>query len=121
VPLVEEGWIARQETQSIAAEYVRPLRLANIDTLILGCTHYPFLRSVIRRAMGDSVQLVDPAQDTVQELAAHLKKNPSLDRQLRAHRRPHQFYVSDRTERFIALAREWLGQEVAVQAAASKQ
>jgi glutamate racemase len=116
VPLVEEGWVSRRETQSIAAEYVRPLRLARIDTLILGCTHYPFLRSVIRQAIGEDVQLIDPAQDTVSEMAGYLKQHPALDRQLRS-RQPHQFYVSDRTQQFVDLANEWLGREVQVFAA----
>jgi len=117
VPLVEEGWAARKETLSIARDYLRPLRLARIDTLILGCTHYPFLHSVIRRAMGEGVQLVDPAHDTVVELSAYLKQHPKLDAEIRS-RQPHQFFVSDRTEQFTELAKEWLGSEVAVHAAA---
>ncbi len=117
VPLVEEGWAARKETASIAREYLRPLQLSRIDTLILGCTHYPFLRTVIGQAMGESVTLVDPAHDAVAELAAYLQQHPELDASLRT-RGQHQFYVSDRTEQFVALAQEWLGSEVNVRAAA---
>jgi glutamate racemase len=116
VPLVEEGWSGRQETISIAKEYLRPLRLSSIDTLILGCTHYPFLRSVIVQAIGDGVNLIDPAHDTVGEVAAYLKQNPILDKQLRS-RAQNLFYVSDRTEQFTVLAREWLETKVGVRTA----
>ncbi|MBU0625286.1 glutamate racemase [Patescibacteria group bacterium] len=116
VPLVEEGWIGHSETLSIAKEYLHPLRLARIDTLILGCTHYPFLRSVIRQAIGGQVKLVDPAQDTVAELVDYLAHNPGLDAAVRTPGQ-HEFYVSDRTEHFVEMAKEWLGTEVVVQAA----
>jgi glutamate racemase len=116
VPLVEEGWVAYRETLSIAKEYLRPLRLAHVDTLILGCTHYPFLHSVIRKVMGKQVQLVDPAHDSVAELVAYINKQPDLNAATRSIE-PHEFYVSDRTDHFEALAREWLNAEISVQLA----
>ncbi|HCC22255.1 glutamate racemase [Candidatus Uhrbacteria bacterium RIFOXYC2_FULL_47_19] len=116
VPLVEEGWTKRPETVSIAREYLRPLRLRRIDTLILGCTHYPFLRSVIRQAIGSKVKLIDPAHDTVAELATYLKQHLELDAVLRT-KHSTSIYVSDLTERFTALAGDWLGRKLRVRSA----
>ena len=116
VPLVEEGWIKRSETVSIAKEYLRPLRLRRIDTLILGCTHYPFLRSVIPQAVGSEIRLIDPAHDTVAELAVYLKQHPELDAVLRI-KRGTSIYVSDLTEHFASLARDWLGRRLRVRSA----
>jgi len=115
VPLVEEGWSHRPEALSIAKKYLRPLKLHKIDTLILGCTHYPFLRPVISRAMGRGVRLIDPARETVRDLAEHLKSDPALDAAARSGR--NAYYVSDRTEHFAKLASKWLGRPVSVRSA----
>ncbi len=108
VPLVEEGWLNRRETLMIAKEYLSPLRLRQIDSLILGCTHYPFLKPVVRKVMGSRVALVDPARETVALLKWYLASKPELDRQMdRGGAR--RFFVSDRTEQFSRLASRWLG------------
>lgn len=118
VPLVEEGWAASAEARSIAKTYIRPLNYRKIDTLILGCTHYPFLRSVIRRAAGPDVRLVDPAKETVKELERYLADHPALDRALRRDR-AYRFYVSDRTDRFEAIAAKWLGTDIRLEVASA--
>ncbi len=63
VPLIEEGWLESGVTDRVISEYVRPLLDANADTLVLGCTHYPLLRPAIQRVVGDSVTLVDSAEN----------------------------------------------------------
>ena len=68
VPLVEEGWIKDPVTIAVANRYLEPFKQSDIDTLILGCTHYPLLRSTVREIMGDSVNLVNPAYETAVEL-----------------------------------------------------
>jgi glutamate racemase len=68
VPLVEEGWFDHAATQLIADEYLAPLRREAIDTLVLGCTHYPMLKPLIHRVMGDGVTLIDSADETAREL-----------------------------------------------------
>lgn len=73
VPLVEAGMINCCESVKVAQAYLWPLKEAGIDTLILGCTHYPFLRDVIEDILGDEVFLVDPAENTVMELKGLLK------------------------------------------------
>lgn len=72
VPLVEEGWLQRPETAMIVRKYLRPLKDRQIDTLILGCTHYPVLRRVIQKKIGASVVLVDSAEATALQLRAYL-------------------------------------------------
>lgn len=111
VSLVEEGWYATPEATSIAQRYLNKLKLAQIDTLILGCTHYPFLRPTIARIMGDEVTLVDPAVETVKKLAVTLTEHPALSVTL-GKNGTSTFFVSDRTARFEQLASEWLGNPI---------
>ncbi len=111
VPLVEEGWTRRSEASSIAKTYLRPLRLRRIDTLILGCTHYPFLRSQIAAAVGPGVRLVDPARETVAEFVRFLDSEGELALKL-AKEITHRFFASDKTEHFSRLAARWLGQDI---------
>ena len=108
VPLVEEGWLKRPETAMIAKRYLSPLRLRNIDTLILGCTHYPFLKATVSKVMGRRVALVDPARETVALLRWYLESKPDLDRRMDKSG-GRRFFVSDRTEQFSQLASTWLG------------
>ncbi len=68
VPLAEEGWIDHPVTDMVAREYLNEFRTRDIDALVLGCTHYPLLKPVISRVMGASVELVDSAVETAQEM-----------------------------------------------------
>ena len=110
VSLVEEGWIDGKVTEAVAQEYLAPLRQANVDTLILGCTHYPLLKSVIQKVMGKGVQLVDSAAETAREVKALLETKELL----RKTRHPprHEFLVSDETEHFRASAKRFLGHDL---------
>jgi glutamate racemase len=72
VPLVEEGWIEHAVTRRVAEEYLKPLRDAKVDTLILGCTHYPLLGGVIAEVMGDGVTLIDSGEAVAAEVSEHL-------------------------------------------------
>lgn len=69
VPLVEEGWFDRPATRLVAEEYLAPLAHGGIDTLVLGCTHYPLLAPLLADVMGPAVTLIDSAQETAHELA----------------------------------------------------
>ncbi len=111
VPIVEEGWVRRLEAATIAKTYLNPLRLRRIDTLILGCTHYPFLRSQIATAVGPGVRLVDPAHETVAEFARFLDSEPELAAKL-ASEKTNRFFATDKTEHFAQLAARWLGQKI---------
>jgi glutamate racemase len=72
VPLVEEGWLKRPETAMIVRKYLAPLKRSQIDTLILGCTHYPVLRNLIQRKIGTRVNLVDSAEAIAIQVQRHL-------------------------------------------------
>ena len=82
VPLVEEGLWEDPVTDEIASRYLKPMKESNIDTLILGCTHYPLIRSTIRRLMGDGVTSVNPAYET----AVSFKKAAETGRHLQEQR-----------------------------------
>ncbi len=72
VPLIEEGWLASDTTDDVLMHYLQPLLDAGIDTLVLGCTHYPLLRPAIGRLLGDRVRLVDAAENCAASMRALL-------------------------------------------------
>jgi glutamate racemase len=111
VPLVEEGWHHSAAARTVAKKYLNPLRLRHVDSLILGCTHYPFLRPIIAREMGRKVRLIDPARETVAALKGFLESHPDVARTL-ARGGQDRFFVSDRTDQFAAIASRWLGRPV---------
>lgn len=107
VPLVEEGWFEHPATRLIAEEYLAPLRAAGIDALVLGCTHYPMLKPLLHRVMGDGVRLIDSAEETARELAGVLA---SLDLAARGGRAPTQRWVAtDDAERFARVGAVFMG------------
>ena len=104
VPLVEEGWLKDDVTVEVARRYVTPLLEQGIDTLILGCTHYPLLRSTIGQIMGEGVQLVNPAYETALELGKLLKEQNMQSTGQGQSDFPYRFYVSDLAEKFKGFA-----------------
>lgn len=105
VPLVEEGLWQDPVTDEIAKRYLTELIDIDIDTLILGCTHYPLIRSTLGRIMGGNVTLVNPAYETAMELRELLKAKGLLnDEQPRLGENQYQFYVSDGAEKFKRFA-----------------
>ncbi|MBU1349042.1 glutamate racemase [Patescibacteria group bacterium] len=106
VPLVEEGWLEDAETKRIARRYLSPLRKQQVDTLILGCTHYPLLAPIIRRYMGNRVTLVDSGTSVVRRVLAGLDASrPDLQA-------PRRFYLTDTSARSEEIAATWLGHPV---------
>jgi glutamate racemase len=110
VPLVEEGYIDKEATFLIAEDYVSPLKTTGVDTLILGCTHYPLLKPVIRKVLGDKVSLIDSATETSRVVYQHLLKTDALNPKRSEGER--KFYVSDVPEQFAQMARHFLGDTV---------
>nr|MBN2276129.1 glutamate racemase [candidate division Zixibacteria bacterium] len=110
VPLAEEGYIDREATRLIAYDYLKTLIDLDIDTLVLGCTHYPLLKEVIGKVMGDNVRLVDSAEETAREVAALLSVKNLM--------RPsggeinHKFYVSDVPDKFTQITERFLGRNI---------
>lgn len=105
VPLVEEGLLQDPVTDEIARRYLTELIDIDIDTLILGCTHYPLIRSTLGRIMGEKVTLVNPAYETAIELKSMLKKLDLLNEEAPGlGSNQYQFYVSDKAEKFVRFA-----------------
>lgn len=109
VPLVEEGWINDPITIEVVDRYIDELRGNKIDTLVLGCTHYPLLRNVIQSVVGDKVTLVNPAYETAITLKEVLQEN-ALESTSPAG--IHKYYVSDGAEKFKEFANTILPCEV---------
>ncbi|MGI6070193.1 MAG: glutamate racemase [Blautia sp.] len=112
VPLVEEGWMKDPVTVEVARRYLASLQQQDIDTLILGCTHYPLLRSTIREIMGDCVALVNPAYETALELRRLLGDMDLLSLGQREEEFPYRFYVSDLADKFKKFANSILPYDV---------
>ncbi len=110
VPLVEEGWTTHGATRLVAAEYLTPLIAANVDTVVLGCTHYPHLKDVIADVVGPRVQLVDSARETAAELARILRDDGlEAPAGVKPH---HRFIASDDPAQFLRLGARFLGRPI---------
>lgn len=103
VPLVEEGWLYDSITVEVADRYFSELKGYGIDTLVLGCTHYPLLRHTLQKVIGEEVELVNPAYETAVSLRRVLEEKDLLC-ESREEAVEHEFYVSDGAERFQAFA-----------------
>ena len=106
VPLVEEGWENHHLTREIISEYLGSLIEKKIDTLVLGCTHYPILKKAIAEIVGQTVKLVDSAEVVAKELSKILP--PAIDTELGK----DNFFVSDNEEKFRKLASGILNKEI---------
>ena len=112
VPLVEEGWLHDPVTDEVAARYLKELQDKDVDTLILGCTHYPLLRSTIRKIMSDNVCLVNPAYETALELGRLLEEKGLSSTGMEQKECPYRFFVSDLADEFKAFANSILPYDV---------
>ena len=110
VPLVEEGWVNESIAQVVAQRYLEPLNPHNIDTLILGCTHYPLLSTTLQHVLGPSVALVDSAKQTALEVRSVLHHAESLA--LRPAKPRYRFFVTDEPQHFNQLGQRFLGQVI---------
>ena len=113
VPLVEEGWLKDPITVEIARRYLDSFLKSDIDTLIMGCTHYPLLRSTLRGILGDRVNLVNPAYETARCLKELLEEQDLVnDGAGEETGLQYQFYVSDAAEKFKNFANSILPCEI---------
>ena len=111
VHFVEEGWLEGSVVEKVASIYLEPLKSFGIDTLILGCTHYPLLRKVIQKRMGPKVLLVNSAEETAKEARELLEKSKNLSSRKEAEGQV-RFYVSDEPEPFRVLGERFLGESI---------
>ncbi|HKA21807.1 MAG TPA: glutamate racemase [Blastocatellia bacterium] len=110
VPLAEEGWLNHPVTFQVAEEYLAQLREVGVDTLVLGCTHYPILRPVIERTLGDRLSYVDSGEAVAETLALLLEEQQlSSDND---GQQSEEFYVTDSADRFRRVAELFLGRQL---------
>jgi glutamate racemase len=110
VPLAEEGWIKHQATFEIAEEYLKELRENGIDTLVLGCTHYPILSEVIQKVVGSKVTLIDSGVASSEVIKSELEKLNLLSDSNSSG--VQEYYVSDIPAKFKEVAELFLGREI---------
>jgi glutamate racemase len=109
VPLAEEGWVDHVVTEMVAREYLKDFRDRGIDALVLGCTHYPLLKTVIGRVMGPSVRLVDSAVETAREMKRVIQSNDIVGGEGNGH---FSVILSDTSPTFDEIARRFLGRDI---------
>jgi glutamate racemase len=109
MPLVEEGWQNEPAAKIIAESYLELLKYSRIDTLILGCTHYPVLANVISEVMGEGVTIIDPAVECVKGVKEFLVKNNLLSKSAQPDR---LFYVTDKPESFKLVGERYLDRKI---------
>lgn len=105
VPLVEEGWLTQPETNRIVRKYLRPLKDRQVDTLILGCTHYPVLHDLIQKKMGPRVVLVDSARAIAEQVKRHLEQNNGAGIEGRPAKGQCRIFITDTADQFQKTAR----------------
>ena len=110
VPLAEEGWLDKPATSLIADEYLAPIAAEHVDTVVLGCTHYPLLKKVIGHAVGRDVRLIDSAEETAAETAATLR-DAGLEHD-QTNDAKYRFIASDAPEQFLRVGQRFLGSAI---------
>ncbi len=110
VPLAEEGWIEHSATYEIAEEYLKELRDLKIDTLVLGCTHYPILANVIQKVIGENVKLIDSGIASAEVVRSEISRIGFETNSFGMGN--HQFYVSDIPAKFQEVAELFLGRQI---------
>lgn len=111
VPLAEEGYIDKEPTYGIARDYLQTMIDVDVDTLILGCTHYPLLKHVIADVMGDKVTLIDSGEETARVALDEIRKANLLNESKQTEGE-HNFFVSDVPEKFTQIATRFLGRMI---------
>lgn len=110
VPLVEEGWFEHPAAELIAREYLEPLKRANVDVLVLGCTHYPLLKPLLQRTMGPDIRLIDSGEETAAAVQGALHTT-GLNAPAGA-TPAHRFVVSDDEARFRQVGSRFIGERL---------
>lgn len=112
VPIVEEGWAQTEVAKMVAKEYLKPLIKEGVDTIVMGCTHYPLLKNVVKDIMGPDVCLIDPAHNTAIELKKVLYKKQIQNIEGTSTNPYYKYYVSDDPERFVKIGSEFLERNI---------
>lgn len=114
VPLIEEHWHTKPETRMILRKYLRPVKNHNIDTLILGCTHYPLMLDDFKRMMGKRTRVLDSGKIVAVSLKDYLSRHPEIERQLERDGK-RIFCTTDNPERFREFTKTFAGMVIPTQ------
>jgi glutamate racemase len=110
VPLVEEGWADTDVAEIVASSYLKPLQDFGVDTIVMGCTHYPLLKGVVNRVLGNNVNLVDPACETASEFKRILiEKDLLSDGDIEP---VYSYFVSDDPGKFTKVGTAFLHRKI---------
>jgi len=112
VHLAEDGWNRNRIAQMVSDEYLRSLKSKNIDTLILGCTHYPLLKDVIQKSVGKKVELIDSGRETAREVKRILEKKNLINKHKMTEKNHSVFYVSYFPHKFKEVSQRFLSKEL---------
>ncbi|MEG2337799.1 MAG: glutamate racemase [Clostridium sp.] len=110
VPIVEEGWSEKEVSYMIAKEYLQNLKEIGVDSLVMGCTHYPLLNNVVQRVMGEDVTLINPARETAIELRLILENLNILNSE--GDRGIYKYFVSDNAKKFVTVGERFLNRKI---------
>lgn len=111
VPLVEEGWVGRPESHRILKKYLRHFKDRKVDTLLLGCTHYPFLQKDIERIMGKTCKVLDGPEIVADKLEDYLHRHPEIESRVTKNGK-RAFFTTDDPGRFKLLGEKFLSQDL---------
>ena len=109
VPIIEEGWADTEVAHLTAKEYLKELLEQDIDSLVLGCTHYPILKKTIGDIVGEKIKLVNPAKETAKDLSIILEQQNILRDNTDA---TYEYYVSDIPEKFISIGQQFIKRDM---------
>lgn len=109
VPIVEEGWAETEVALLTAKEYLSAFNGTDIDTLVLGCTHYPILVNTIKKITGNKIRLVNPAEETALDLKKLLEEKDLINYQ--SDKPEYRYFVSDMPERFMNIGQNFIQKE----------
>jgi glutamate racemase len=109
VPLVEEGWTTHEAARVVAREYLAPFIGDSVDTLVLGCTHYPLLKPLIAEIVGPGVRLIDSAEETAADTRRMLAENAIQSPELEG---TYRFVASDDPQQFLTLGQRFFGASI---------
>lgn len=116
VPFVEEGWLNHPATRLVATEYLAPLKAENVDTVVLGCTHYPLLKPIIQQSLGPDITLIDSAWQTARRVKAVLTEkgllNTQEEKSFASGVSRLRFITSDSPDSFLRIGKSFLGSAI---------
>jgi glutamate racemase len=111
VPLVEEGMLDNNVTIEMIKEYINPLKEKGIDTLVLGCTHYPLLKTIIENTIDSGIKVVNPAEILAQKIKKYLEENPNIAKKIKKGSK-HKFFFSDEPYNLEKIGRLCLNKKI---------